>query len=79
MIERSSTDPEISRQLCSSGMVDYLILLRLKEGKVTSYLLLVMKRNKKEGAVLAAETRGDEGGAGSQQAATRLAQASWLF
>ena len=45
MIERSSTDPEISRQLCSRGMVDYLILLRLKEGKVTVYLLLVVKRN----------------------------------
>ena len=41
-----------------------------KEGKVTFYLLPVVKRNIKGGAVQAAETGGDEGGAGSQQAAT---------
>ena len=32
--------------LCSRGMVDYLILLRLMEGKVTFYLLPAVKRNK---------------------------------
>ena len=46
MIERSPTDPKISRQLCSRGLVDYLILLRLMEGKVTFYLLPAVKRNK---------------------------------
>ena len=46
MMERSPTDPEISRQLCSRGMVDYMILLRLKKGKVTFYLLPVVKRKK---------------------------------
>ena len=46
MIERSPTDPKISWQLCSRGLVDYLILLRLKEGKVTFYLLPVVKMNK---------------------------------
>ena len=33
----------------------------------------------KGGAFQAAEAGGDEAGAGSQQAATRLAQASWLL
>ena len=46
MTERSPTDPKISRQQCSRGLVDYLILLRLKEGKVTFYLLPVVKMNK---------------------------------
>ena len=46
MSERSLTDPEISLQLYSRGVVDNLILLRLKEGKVTFYLLPVVKMNK---------------------------------
>ena len=53
--------------------------MRLKEGKITSYLLQVVKRNTKEVlAVQAAEAGGDEGGAGSPQAGTRFARAGFM-
>ena len=76
MPERSLTDPEISWQLFSSGMVDNLIwgLRRAKSPPTSSRLWRGILRR----CCQVAEAGGDEGGAGSQQAGTRLARAGFM-